>query len=78
MQSRKKGLNACVVHPSGILGPNDFSISETTGTIIRIINGDMPMGMEDPFNLCDVRDLADGVIAAADKGVAGEMLYPWK
>ncbi len=26
----------------------------------------------DPFNLCDVRDLADGAIAAADKGVAGE------
>lgn len=68
----EKGLNACVVHPSGILGPNDFSISETTGTIIRIINGDMPMGMEGSFNLCDVRDLADGVIAAADKGMAGE------
>lgn len=30
------------------------------------------MGMEGSFNLCDVRDLADGVIAAADKGMAGE------
>lgn len=69
---KNQGLNACVVHPSGILGPNDFSISETTGTVIRIINGDMPMGMEGSFNLCDVRDLADGVIAAGTKGVAGE------
>ena len=40
---RVMGLKACVVHPSGILGPNDF-------------------------NLCDVRDLAAGTIAAVDKG----------
>lgn len=69
---KKHGLNACVVHPSGILGPNDYAISETTGTIIRIINGDMPVGMQGSFNLCDVRDLADGCIKAADKGKMGQ------
>lgn len=69
---KKDGLNACIVHPSGILGPNDFAVSETTGTIIRIINGDMPMGMMGSFNLCDVRDLANGCILAADKGRSGE------
>ncbi len=68
----KQGLNACVVHPSGILGPNDFAISETTGTIIQIINGEMPAGIQGSFNLCDVRDLAYGCIAAADKGQRGE------
>ena len=66
------GLNACVVHPSGILGPNDHAISETTGTVIKIMNGDMPIGMGGSFNLCDVRDLAQGTIAAADKGRKGE------
>lgn len=69
---KKQGLNACVVHPSGILGPNDFAVSETTGTVIRIINGEMPVGMEGSFNLCDVRDLAYGCIAAADKGEKGQ------
>ena len=68
----REGLNACVVHPSGILGPNDFAISETTGTIIRIINGEMPIGMQGSFNLCDVRDLAKGCILAADKGKKGQ------
>lgn len=68
----KKGLNACVVHPSGILGPNDFAVSETTGTIIQIINGEMPVGMQGSFNLCDVRDLAYGCIMAADKGKNGK------
>ncbi|MCI6464215.1 MAG: NAD-dependent epimerase/dehydratase family protein [Faecalicatena sp.] len=66
------GLNACVVHPSGILGPNDHAISETTGTIIQIINGEMPAGIQGSFNLCDVRDLAYGCIKAADKGRKGQ------
>lgn len=66
------GLNACVVHPSGILGPEDPAIGETTSTVIDIINGEMPMGMDGSFNLCDVRDLAAGTIAAADKGRKGE------
>ena len=69
---REKGLNACVVHPSGILGPKDYAISETTGTVIKIINGEMPVGMAGSFNLCDVRDLAHGCVAAADKGRKGE------
>lgn len=69
---REKGLNACVVHPSGILGPEDFAVGETTGTLIKIINGNMPMGIDGSFNLCDVRDLADGTIKAAEKGRKGE------
>ena len=69
---KQKGLNACVVHPSGILGPNDYSVSETTGTLIKIMKGEMPIGMQGSFNLCDVRDLAFGCIAAADKGKKGE------
>lgn len=67
-----RGLNACVVHPSGILGPNDPAVGETTGVLIQIINGEMPAGIDGSFNLCDVRDLADGAIRAADNGRAGE------
>ena len=69
---RERGLNACVVHPSGIMGPEDFAVGETTGTLIKIIGGEMPMGISGTFNLCDVRDLAAGMIAAADKGRQGE------
>lgn len=66
------GLKACVVHPSGILGPLDYAIGETTDTLIKIIKGEMPIGMQGSFNLCDVRDLAAGCIAAVDKGRIGE------
>lgn len=67
----EKGLNACVVHPSGILGPEDFAVGETTKTVIQILNGEMPAGIAGSFNLCDVRDLANGTILAADKGRKG-------
>ncbi len=69
---RVMGLKACIVHPSGILGPNDHAIGETTSTLLQIIKGEMPMGMQGSFNLCDVRDLAAGTIAAIDKGRIGE------
>lgn len=68
---KDKGLNACVVHPSGILGPEDYAVGETTGTLIKIINGEMPAGIDGSFNLVDVRDLAYGTIAAIDKGRKG-------
>lgn len=69
---RVMGLKACVVHPSGILGPNDYALGETTSTVLQIIRGEMPMGMQGSFNLCDVRDLAAGTIAAIEKGRVGE------
>lgn len=69
---KKRGLRACIVHPSGILGPKDHAIGETTGTIIKIMNGEMSVGIGGSFNLCDVRDLAHGCVAAADKGRIGE------
>lgn len=65
-------LDACIVHPSGIMGPEDYAVGETTKTLIDIINGQMPAGINGSFNLCDVRDLAAGTIAAADKGKKGE------
>ena len=67
-----RGLNACVVHPSGIMGPEDYAIGEPTQNLIRIINGELPAGIDGDFNLCDVRDLAQGTIAAAEKGRCGE------
>lgn len=69
---RLRGLKACVVYPTGIFGPNDPAVSETTSTIIKIIKGDMPVGINGSFNMVDVRDLAAGCIAAADKGKVGE------
>ncbi len=68
----ERGLNASIVHPTGILGPEDFAVGETTSVVLQIIKGEMPAGIDGSFNLCDVRDLANGTILAAEKGRSGE------
>lgn len=72
LDAARQGLNACIVLPTGIMGPGDFSLSTTTHTVIEIIHGEMPIGIDGSFNLVDVRDLAAGTIAAVDKGRRGE------
>ena len=72
LEATREGLNACITHPTGIMGPGDFSLSETTSTLIKIINGQMRIGIAGTFNLVDVRDLASGIIAAVDCGKRGE------
>jgi len=72
LDAASDGLNACVVFPSGILGPEDFAVGHTTKVLAQIINGEMSAAIDGSFNLCDVRDLAAGVIGAADKGRKGE------
>ncbi|MBR2529162.1 MAG: NAD-dependent epimerase/dehydratase family protein [Blautia sp.] len=67
-----RGLNACVVQPSGIMGPGDYAVGDITKNLIQIMNGELPAGIDGNFNLCDVRDLAQGLIAAAEKGRCGE------
>ena len=67
-----KNLQACIVHPSGIMGPGDYAMGEPTQNLINIINGKLSAGIDGNFNLCDVRDLSYGMIAAADKGRIGE------
>ena len=69
---RERGLHACIVHPSGIMGPGDYARGELTQTLARIMKGELAVGIECDFNLCDVRDLSDGIIKAAQKGRDGE------
>lgn len=72
LDAAQRGMNACIVMPTGILGPDDHSNSTTTSTLVEIIHGTMPMGIDGSFNLADVRDLAGGVILATEHGKRGE------
>lgn len=69
---REKGLNVCIVQPSGILGPYDFGNTHMTEMIVQFANGKLPAGVKGKYDFVDVRDVADGVIAAIDKGRKGE------
>lgn len=65
-------LDASIVHPSGICGPDDFSYGPVATMIMKYANGDMKMGIEGTFNSVDVRDLARGVISCCERGRRGE------
>jgi dihydroflavonol-4-reductase len=65
-------LDASIVHPSGICGPNDYAFGPVSSFLMQYAKGEMKMGIAGTFNSVDVRDLADGVISCCDKGGRGE------
>ena len=69
---RKKNLNACIVHPSGIIEPYDFGTSHLTQLIIDFANGRLKACVRGGYDFVDVRDVADGVINACHRGKRGE------
>ena len=68
----ENNLNASIVYPTGICGPNDYAFGPVADVIIKYCQGKFTEGFEGYFNSVDVRDLADGVIACAEKGLSGE------
>ena len=68
LDSCDKGLNATVVYPSGVIGPCDYKISELGQVIIDYINKKLFAYVKGGYNFVDVRDVADGIISAAEKG----------
>lgn len=69
---KNRGLNACIVHPSGIIGPYDFRVSHLTQLIIDTMTGRLKAGVRGGYDFVDVRDVVDGIIAACTKGRPGE------
>ena len=65
-------LDASIVHPTGICGPNDYAFGPVSSVVSQYMAGEMTMGLAGTFNSVDVRDLADGVIACCEKGRRGE------
>lgn len=64
--------NAVIVNPTGILGPDDTGPSLLGALIAGLARGEVPALVDGGFDWVDVRDVAAGAIAAADRGVVGE------
>lgn len=69
---QERGLDASIVYPTGICGPDDYAFGPVAGFIISYCSGHMSVGVEGSFNSVDVRDLAEGVVSCADRGRSGE------
>lgn len=69
---KNRGLDACIVHPSGIIGPYDFKTTHLTQLLVDTAKGRLKAGVHGGYDFVDVRDVADGIISACDKGKPGE------
>lgn len=72
LKAAERGLNAMVVHPSGIIGAEDFSGGYMTEMIRAYLKGHFPCAVEGGYDFVDVRDVADGIVKCIEKGKAGE------
>jgi len=70
--ARERGVKACVVFPSGLCGPGDTERGHVTQMLVDCAGGRLPAGIEGGYDFADVRDVAEGVIAAAKRGEPGE------
>ena len=70
--AEKNKLDVSIIFPSGIFGPNDYSYGFYAKAIIDIVSEKMPAGMGGSFNVVDVRDLAETIIACTEHGRKGE------
>lgn len=71
-QAAQDGLEAVIACPTGVIGPYDFRGS-LMGDVIREAAASRPtLYVDGAYDFVDVRDVADGLIAAADNGSKGE------
>lgn len=72
LDAAKDGLDAVVVHPSGIIGPYDDGHNHVVQMVKMYLMNKLPAGLTGGFDFVDVRDVAKGCLAAVDKGQKGE------
>lgn len=72
LEAATKDIDAVVAIPSGVIGPYDYKPSEMGQLIRDYLNGKMRVFLKGAYNFVDVRDVAQGLIAAWERGVRGE------
>lgn len=69
---RERGLDAVVTNPGSLVGPYDFEPSMIGRALLDLYHRRIPILLEVVSDYVDVRDVADGILRAAEKGRAGE------
>ena len=71
LDAAARGLDASVVHPSGILGPDDYGRGHLTQLVTDFMTGRLPAGVNGGYDFADVRDVADGILRCCARGRRG-------
>lgn len=72
LRAAEKGFPAVVLHPSGIIGPDDYKQGYMMELVRTYVKGRLPVSIQGGYDFVDVRDVAAGVLAALSKGRRGE------
>jgi len=70
-QGMEKGLDAVIISPTGIIGPNDYKPSHFGDAVLRLANGRLPSLVGGGFDWVDVRDVVGGAMRAEEQAPAG-------
>lgn len=71
-QVRDHDLDAVIVQPSGIVGPQDYGNAHMTQMVKDYISGKLTAGVRGGYDFVDVRDVAQGVLSAVERGHKGQ------
>lgn len=66
------GLDAVIVHPSGVLGPYDYRPSRMGQVLLKLYRRHLPALLRGGYDWVDARDVASSMITAAERGRTNE------
>ena len=72
LDAARASLDASIVLPSGIIGPGDTAGGSITELLLSFLAGKLPIAVKGGYDFVDVRDVATGIVACAEKGVRGK------
>ena len=72
LNAAQTGLEAVVTCPTGVIGPYDFRGSMMGAVIHDAATAKPALYVDGAYDFVDVRDVADGLISAAENGKRGE------
>lgn len=65
-------IDGCVVLPSGLIGPFDFSPESMKRLMFDVAKGKLPACVQGGYDFADVRDVAQGIASACLRGESGQ------
>jgi len=71
-QVRDHDLDAVIVQPSGIVGPQDYGNAHMTQMVKDYVSGKLTASVRGGYDFVDVRDVAQGVLSAVEHGHKGQ------
>jgi dihydroflavonol-4-reductase len=67
-----RGFDVVIVNPTAPVGDHDFKPTPTGRIVLDFMRGAMPAFLDTGLNVVDVRDVAEGHLAACERGRRGE------